>query len=285
MVTGRRAFTGKSVTDTMAAILKDEPLALADSGQLSSPDLDRVIERCLAKNPAQRFHSAHDLAFALRSLSSSTGMQAQAGPPSRMGRGRVVTAIAALALILVSAGFYFWRSRASRNIDSLAVLPFVNAGGGQDAEWLSDGITESLIDSLSGLPNLKVMSRSAVFRYKGKDADPRAAGKELGVRAVSAGRITQRGDSLSVNAKLVNTDDNSELWGDRYNRKLADVLAVQQDIVAHIAGKLRAKLSSAQKTEMAPGQTGHRAGSQLRTGLRRAGLLLRAGGGSVFPGE
>jgi eukaryotic-like serine/threonine-protein kinase len=255
MVTGRRAFSGKSATDTMAAILKDEPPAVADSGQSSSPDLDRVIERCLAKNPAQRFHSAHDLAFALRSLSSSTGEQRTVAEPVRMGRVRVAAAMAALALILAAAGFYFWRSRASRNIDSLAVLPFVNAGGGQDAEWLSDGLTESLIDSLSGLPNLKVMSRSAVFRYKGKDADPRAAGKELGVRAVLVGRITQRGDSLSVNAELVNTDDNSELWGDRYNRKLADVLAVQQDIVAQIAGKLRAKLSSAQKTEMARGQT------------------------------
>jgi serine/threonine protein kinase/tetratricopeptide (TPR) repeat protein len=255
MVTGRRAFSGKSATDTMAAILKDEPPAVADSGHSSSPDLDRVIERCLAKNPAQRFHSAHDLAFALRSLSSSTGMQAQGSAPSRIGRGRVAMALAALMLILAAAGFYFWRSRASRNIDSIAVLPFVNASGGADADWLSDGITESVIDSLSGLPNLKVMSRSAVFRYKGKDADPRAAGKELGVRAVLVGRITQRGDSLSVNAELVDTDDNSELWGDVYNRKLVDALAVQQDIVAQIAGKLRAKLSNAQKTEMTRGQT------------------------------
>jgi serine/threonine protein kinase/tetratricopeptide (TPR) repeat protein len=255
MVTGRRAFSGKSVTDTMAAVLKDEPPALADSGHSSSPDLDRVIERCLAKDPALRFHSAHDLAFALRSLSSSTGMQAQGSAPSRIGRWRLAAGIAALVLILAAAGFYFWRSRASRSIDSIAVLPFVNASGGADADWLSDGITESVIDSLSGLPNLKVMSRSAVFRYKGKDADPRAAGKELGVRAVLVGRITQRGDSLSVNAELVDTDDNSELWGDVYNRKLVDVLTVQQDIVAQIAGKLRAKLSSAQKTEMARGQT------------------------------
>jgi len=255
MVAGRRAFSGKSVTDTMAAILKDEPPALADSGRSSSPDLDRVIERCLAKNPGQRFHSAHDLAFALRSLSSSTGEQRTVTEPARFGQVRMAAAIAALLLILATAGFYLWRSRASRNIDSLAVLPFVNAGGGQDAEWLSDGITESLIDSLSGLPNLKVMSRSAVFRYKGKDADPRAAGKELGVQAVLVGRISQRGDSLSVNAELVDTNDDSELWGERYSRKLADVLAVQQDIVAQIAGKLRAKLSSAQKTEMARGQT------------------------------
>jgi eukaryotic-like serine/threonine-protein kinase len=255
MVTGRRAFIGRSATDTMAAILKDEPPAVADSGNSSSPELDRVIERCLAKNPAQRFHSAHDLAFALRSLSSSSGEQKPVSQPVQTSRVRIAAAIGALVLILAAAGFYFWRSRAGRSIDSIAVLPFVNASGSQDADWLSDGITESLIDSLSGLPNLKVMSRSAVFRYKGKDADPRMAGKELGVRAVLVGRITQRGDSLSVNAELVNTDDNSELWGDLYNRKLVDVLAVQQDIVAQIAGKLRAKLSSEQKTQMARGQT------------------------------
>ena len=255
MVTGRRAFTGKSATDTMAAILKDEPPAVADSGNSSSPDLDRVIERCLAKNPAQRFHSAHDLAFALRSLSSSTGEQRPVPAPVPIGRVRIAAAIAALVLILAATGFYFWRSRATRNIDSLAVLPFVNASGSADADWLSDGITDSLIDTLSGLPNLKVMSRSAVFRYKGKEADPRTAGRELGVRAVLVGRITQRGDSLSVNAELVNTDDNSELWGDLYNRKLVDVLAVQQDIVAQISGKLRAKLSDAQKTDMARGRT------------------------------
>jgi serine/threonine protein kinase/tetratricopeptide (TPR) repeat protein len=255
MVTGRRAFSGKSATDTLAAILKDEPPAVADSGNSSSPELDRVIERCLAKNPAQRFHSAHDLAFALRSLSSSSGEQRPVSQPVQTSRVRITAALAALVLILAAAGFYVWRSRAGRSIDSIAVLPFVNASGSQDADWLSDGITESLIDSLSGLPNLKVMSRSAVFRYKGKDADPRMAGKELGVRAVLVGRITQRGDSLSVNAELVNTDDNTELWGDLYNRKLVDVLAVQQDIVAQIAGKLRAKLNSEQKTQMARGQT------------------------------
>ena len=255
MVTGGRAFTGKSATDTMAAILKDEPPAVADSGNSSSPDLDRVIERCLAKNPAQRFHSARDLAFALRGLSTSTGEQRPVSPPVRIGRGRIAAAIAALVLILAAVGFYFWRSRATRNIDSLAVLPFVNASGSADADWLSDGITDSLIDTLSGLPNLKVMSRSAVFRYKGKEADPRAAGRELGVRAVLVGRITQRGDSLSVNAELVKMEDNSELWGDLYNRKLVDVLAVQQDIASQISGKLRAKLSDAQKTHIARGRT------------------------------
>lgn len=103
---------------------------------------------------------------------SAAGEQKAVAAPAYIGRGRVAAAIAVLVLILAGTGFYFWRSHASANIDSLAVLPFVNMGGSADADWLSDGITESLIDSLSGLPNLKVMSRRASFRYKGKDADP-----------------------------------------------------------------------------------------------------------------
>jgi serine/threonine protein kinase/tetratricopeptide (TPR) repeat protein len=255
MVTARRAFTGKSATDTMAAILKEEPPALSDSGNSIAPDLDRVIERCLAKDQAQRFHSAHDLAFALRSLSSSSGHQKPVSASARIGRGRIVAAVVALIAILAAVGFYYWRSRASENIDSLAVLPFVNMSGNADADWLSDGITESLIDSLSGLPNLKVMSRSAVFRYKGKDPDPRAAGQELGVRAVLTGRLTQHGNDLSVSAELVRVDDNTQLWGDLYDRKLADALSVQRDIAAQISSKLRAKLNEAQKTQIARGQT------------------------------
>jgi serine/threonine-protein kinase len=254
MVTGRRAFSGKSATDTVAAILKEEPPAVADSGRPSTPEFDRVIERCLAKNPAQRFHSADDLAFELRTLSSSAGAPGLLPAPIRMVHRWAVLAIAALALILAGSAVYFWRSRNDR-IDSLAVLPFVNATGGHDADWLSDGITESLIASFSELPNLKVMASSAVFRYRGMGTDPRAAGRDLGVRAVLTGRLTQRGENLSVSAELVKVEDNSELWGDQYNRKVIDALAVQQDIVAQISGRLRAKLSDTERKKMARGRT------------------------------
>jgi len=261
MVTGHRAFSGKMATDVMVATLKEEPAPVADSGKVSSPELDRVIERCLAKNPVQRFHSARDLAFALRGMAVSSAEHKPAAPPALT---RAVTmSVAAAVLVLALAGLYFWRGRTEQSIDSLAVLPFANVGGNEDTEYLSDGITESLIDSLSELPDLRVMSRSAVFRYKGKEADPQTAGKALGVRAVLTGRITQRGDNLSVSAELVDTADNRQLWGEQYNRKLSDALAVQQEIARQISEKLRAKLGSEQMARAAKHQTDNPEAYQL----------------------
>jgi len=262
MVTGCRAFSGKSATDTMASILRDEPPAATDSGQSSSAELDRVIERCLAKNPAQRFHSAHDLAFALRSLSSSAGEQQAIAAPLRISLGRVAAAIV-LGLILAAAGFYFWRIRPSRKIDSLAVLPFVNMSGTADTDYLSDGITESLIDNLSELPDLKVMSHSAVFRYKSKEIDPRVVGRELGVRAVLTGSVTQHGGDLSIRTELVNVDDNAALWGEEYDRNLMDALAVQNDIAHQIVEKLKLRLSGTQMIRMVKRQTDNPEAYQL----------------------
>jgi serine/threonine-protein kinase len=261
MVTGRRAFRGSSAGDIMAAILKEEPAPLAESGKQIPADLDRIIERCLAKNAAQRFHSAHDLAFALKStLTASTERQTEA--PARPGRLRLAV-LAALLLVVLAGAFYYWRNRSGGSIDSLAVLPFVNVGGDPNTEYLSDGITESLIDSLSEVPNLKVMSHSAVFRYKGKDTDARAVGREMGVRAVLTGRITQRGDSLVVSTELVNVDDNSALWGEQYNRKLADALAVQQEIAQQISEKLRLRLNNEQRTLLMKHQTDNPEAYQL----------------------
>jgi serine/threonine protein kinase/Tfp pilus assembly protein PilF len=277
-VTGRRAFSGNSVADTMAAILKEDPPPIADTGKQAPGELERVIHRCLAKNPAQRFHSAHDLAFALRGMLSISGENLATGPGSQHGspgspsesqsgaRGSTVRAYAAIAVaaaILIAAGVFYWRSHAAQSIDSLAVLPFANIGGNPDAEYLSDGITESLMDSLSELPNLKVQSRSAVSRYKGKDPDARSVGRELGVRAILTGRITQRGENLTISAELVDAADNSRLWGEQYNRKLADALAVQNDIAHQIVEKLRLRLSNAQAAHMTTRQTANPEAYQL----------------------
>jgi TolB-like protein len=125
----------------------------------------------------------------------------------------------------------------------LAVLPFVNVGANPDTEYLSDGITDSLLSSLSQLPRLKVMSRNSVFRYKGREADAQAAGKQLGVRAVLTGRVLQRDDGLSISIELVDAHDNSHIWGGQYDRKLSELPSVQADLARDVSEKLRLRLS------------------------------------------
>ncbi len=134
---------------------------------------------------------------------------------------------------------------------SIAVLPFDNQNRDPDTDYLSDGIPESIINSLSQLPNLKVMSRNSVFHYKGKDMDAPAVAKELKVQAVLTGRMTQRGDGLSISVELINAQDNSQIWGQQYNRKLADVFAVQEEIAKEISEKLRLKLTGAERQQLA----------------------------------
>ncbi len=134
---------------------------------------------------------------------------------------------------------------------SIAVLPFDNQNRDPDTDYLSDGIPESIINSLSQLPQLRVMARSMVFSYKGKDVDPRKVGNDLGVHAVLMGRLIQQGDNLTIRTELVNVADGTELWGQQYNRKLADVFAVQEEIAREISEKLRLKLSGAERQQLA----------------------------------
>src|SRR5215831_4568162 len=136
-------------------------------------------------------------------------------------------------------------------IDSIAVLPFTNVEADPSTEYLGDGITASLIDNLSQLPNLTVMSRDSVLRYRGKEVQAQAAGRELGVQAVLTGRVIQRGNNLSIEAELVNVRNNSHIWGSVYDRGLADLLAIQQDITKDISGELSRKLSGDDEKRLA----------------------------------
>src|SRR6266699_628293 len=157
----------------------------------------------------------------------------------------------------ISVGLFFLgRSTSSKQsvelpAKSIAVLPFENQNRDPDTDYLSDGIPESIINSLSQLPNLKVMSRNSVFHYKGKEMDAPAVAKELKVQTLLTGRVRQRGDALSISVELINAQDNSEIWGQQYNRKLADVFAVQEEIAKEISEKLRLKLSGAERQQLA----------------------------------
>ena len=162
--------------------------------------------------------------------------------------------LAITVAVVTTAAIYFRTSR-TQPIDSVAVLPFVNVGSSPETEYLSEGITESLTNSLSQLPGLKVMSRSSVVRYKGDKTDAQQAGSTLGVRAVLTGNVIQRGNDLIVRAELVDVRDNSHLWGERYDRKLSDLQAVQMELVRDISQQLRLKLSNEAQQRLAKPET------------------------------
>src|SRR6266496_4273021 len=200
-----------------------------------------------------------------RSRAATTVLPAQqtgttsAFPKSKRRRTAILVVLITIALVAATSailvGTYLSRKSESRksqaSIESIAVFPFVNQNNDPNIEYLSDGIPESVISSLSQLPNLKVMSRNSVFHYKGKELDAQAVAKELKVQAVLTGRLTQRGDGLSISVELINAQDNSQIWGQQYNRKLADVFAVQEEIAQEISEKLSVKLSGAEQQQLA----------------------------------
>ncbi len=251
MLSGRRAFRGDTAADTMSAILKEEPPSLSATQKEIPPGLERIVSHCLEKNPEERFQSARDLAFDLESLSGVTGIPvAGRSVPTRIPRrgqlGLVVAAAAALALaaILVSRG------RSGGSIDSIAVLPFANGSRDPNTEYLSDGITEGVINTLSRLSHLRVIARSTAFRYKARDVDPQRAGRDLNVQAIVTGRVVQRGDTLAVQAELVDVANGTQLWGNHYDRKLSEILGLQESISKEISEKLRLRLSGDEKQKV-----------------------------------
>jgi len=211
-----------------------------------------LIRACLEKQPSARLQSARDLADGLKAIAGGRETQ-KILPPEARPRWLPAAWLGAGAAVVLVVGLAVWLYLANRRggaIDSLAVLPRANASRDAEAEYLSDGITESLINSLSQLPALRVMARSTVFNYKGKTVDPQEVGNKLKVRAVLTGRLTQRGDTLFIGTELVKVADGSQLWGDQYQRKLADVLALQVEIAKQISEKLRLALTGEEKKRL-----------------------------------
>ena len=227
MVTAKRPFHRESGAATIAAILKDD-LPTHDLEAAVPMEFQRIIEGCVVKTPSARFQSARDLALTLRAIGSSASMQ-QPDLLKNLTRRR---------------------SSRSKSIDSIAVLPLGNDTNDPGTEYLSDGITEGIINQLSQLPKLKVMARSTAFRYKNRDVDAQSVGRELRVRAVLTGRLKQIGEKLRINVELVDSLDGSQLWGETYNRELADLVALQEEMSREIAGKLRLKLTGAEKKKL-----------------------------------
>ena len=240
LATGDRPFQGKTKFEVTSAILEQAPRPLPESVPAG---LRSVIERCLAKEPGERYQRGSEVRAVLEAIQSGSFTAEQAWLPRAAARRWLLwgaAAVAVLALGLLGARFFMGRAQ---SIDSIAVLPFANVGGDPETEYLSDGVTESVIGSLSRIPNLKVIAFSSVLRYKGKTVDPQEVVRELPVAAILTGRILQRGNELSVTAELVDTRDRSRLWGEQYDQSVTNLLAVQDDISQKISEHLRQRLT------------------------------------------
>jgi serine/threonine protein kinase/tetratricopeptide (TPR) repeat protein len=265
MATGKLPFQGNTSAIIFSAILTKAPTPPIRLNPEVPPELDRIIAKALEKDRKLRCQSAAELKADLSRLKRDTDSGRSvvdvptAEAPSRpWWRGRAAIAIATVLVVAVLAGagwFYRSTARGGETIDSVAVLPFVNASGDPNSEYLSDGITESLINSLSQLPHLKVMSRDSAFMYKGKDTDAQIVGRQLGVRAVLKGHVMQRGDDLEISAELVDASDDSHIWGQQYSRKAADIFALQNDLAKDMTSMLRMRLTGEDEKRMAKSYT------------------------------
>ena len=208
------------------------------------------MNKCLAKSPGARYASATELRLALEAaaLVFSSGVT-----PSGFGTRTLARTIAAglLAAVAIALGVYFWKTFQSRDqIDSIAVLPFEIRSNDPDADYISDGITESINNSLSRLPDLKVIPHGIALHYKGKPADAQKTGRELHTDAVLIGRIAQRADELTIGMELDDVRSGKQLWGERYVRRVADLLTVQKEIAGEVSQRLRSRLSQSDRQQI-----------------------------------
>jgi TolB-like protein len=265
MSTGKQAFAGNTSGVVFEAILNRAPTPAARLNPAISPQLEHIINKALEKDRGLRYRTAADMCADLQRLKRDTD-SARAVPittgttfaeKSRRHWMHFVWAGAlALALLLFLLNVGGLRDRAfggasQARIDSIAVLPFTNVSQDPKTEYLSDGLTESLIDSLSQLSNLSVMSRNTVFRYKGQAMDPQRVGHDLGVRAILTGRLIQAGDDLMISVNLEDVRNSRQIWGEQYNRKLSNLVSVQQEIAADIFSRLRPRLAGEEKKLLA----------------------------------
>ena len=255
MTTGAMPFRGESSAVIFKSILDASPTSPVRLNPELPVELERTINKLLEKDRDLRYQSATELRTDLKRLmrdsESGKSVAVPAVPKKTSFRKYWVAAVAVLFISMAAFGIWYWRGKSSNTqIDSIAVIPFANVGGNADVDLLTDGLTESIISSLAHVPQLKVKSRNSVFRYKGKDVDVQKLGKELTVDALLTGRVVQHGDSVQVSAELTNVQDNTEIWGEQYERKATDIILLQQQIAGDIADKLRSKLSGDEKQQV-----------------------------------
>jgi len=260
MATGRQAFSGGTGGVIIEAVLTRPPVPVRSINPDIPQRLEEIIDKALHKNRDQRYQHAADLGADLERLkreidsgrrsgdeASQSAAIANTDSQSSTGEHKSQTSTDDTRILRAR--------RVSKTINSLAVLPFDNASRDPEREYLSDGITASLINILATLPKLRVMAQSTVFRFKGRAIDPQAVGRDLNVRAVLTGRVMQSGGSLRIGAELVDVATGSQLWGAQYDRKSGDIFEIQDEISNEISEKLRLQLTHAQKKRLIRHQT------------------------------
>jgi eukaryotic-like serine/threonine-protein kinase len=286
IVAGRTPFGGASMSETFANLINIEPQPLSRFAANVPDELVRIVSKTLRKDKEERYQTMRDLLADLKTLRENLafderlertrgGSQATSHLPTATGdsnqktgetnynsiagptRGKLIpvsVAVAVLAAVFV-LGYYFWTPSSSTGpfspkMRSLAVLPFVNASQDPNADYLSDGITESIINNLSQIGGLRVMSRSSAFRFRDNQTDISNIASELAVESVVTGDIKQVGDKLVINVRLINASDDSQIWGNQYVKTSADIIAVQDEISRTVAQNLRLKLTNSEQQQL-----------------------------------
>ncbi len=301
MLMGRQPFTGETISHILVAILEQEPPPLpqhlpaelvgilkqalaksvADryaSSQVLLADLKKLQMRLLMESKQERNSSPNELedesATAQTSMLKQTTTAAPKAMDTAAGSGRQTNKpwakqkqwlIALLSLLMLVGGWYGYRtfSPSNKQIESIAVLPFVNASGNAEIEYLSDGMTEALIRSLSQLPKLNVKARASVFRYKGKDTHPQTIGKELNAQAILNGRVVQHGDQLTLGLELIDAQTENVLWTEQYNRQQTDLVLLQSDLARDVSSKLKTRLAGTDEAKVTKHYTANLEAYQL----------------------
>jgi len=299
MVSGRVPFPGETPTETISLILQREAAPLTRFAPNVPTELERIVTKALTKDREDRYQTMKDFLIDLRALkrkievdaeidrtvspemrsalSTSSGQGVATAHASQTAASSAeyvvsgirkhkisVAVVAVLLLVGIAAvGFYLRARTASVAIKSIAVMPFVNEGGNADLEYLSDGMTDTLISSLSQVPNLNVKARSSVFRYKGKETSPQTIGKDLNVQAILNGRVAQRGDQLTLTLELVDAQTENVIWSDQYTRKQGDLVSLQSEIARDVSTKLKTKLTGVEEQKITKTSTTNTEAYQL----------------------
>lgn len=254
MTARKLPFSGATIADVIAAILKSEPAPLSEIVGNLPPEFERIVAKALSKKLSARYQSMKEFAEDLKQIRQRLEFETELhrihiSNDAYASSGELYPRDVATRILPKPAAAPR-KTRTRKAIDSLAVLPLVNSRADAETEYLSDGITECIINSLSKLPKLRVVPRSTVFRYKDRQDDLQQIGSDLGVRAVFAGRILQIGDSLVVNAELIDIANEAQIWGENYRREMTDIFTLLDEIAEDISEKLKIKLSGEDKKQL-----------------------------------